>query len=438
MLNLSALKDISRFKKYKSGEVVVSETDAKWDEMFILLKGEVSVVKDKGKPTQTILNTLKAGSFFGEMSLFCSMPRTATIVANEECIMVALEKNSFLEFSEKNSYVVFQLIATICDRLASTGKENAALRKRLTEFVSAQEVQQIATAAVAGEKPHTFGSDLGEVTVKGNSDPSAPKAPNPAGEISISAVGFLPEGHKQYGLPHEAIHDGFLLPRSYSCPNCKQKFEGVTVLTSKLRPKAPMKCDLKREYNDLPATWYDLVTCPYCLFTTFESSWDKTPYIKPDTATALMELNGKVDVNFLAPRNIDIAFVSYYLALICAAAYDNRYQLETRLWRQLSWMYGDVEDKELERYATEKAFASAKEYYSKGDLSGDGVEQSLLMILGTLARRLGDLDEATNYIGAAKFMRDGKVAYKMLIEDEIDALNEEKEKKREAAKAEAK
>jgi hypothetical protein len=74
-------------------EEIVKE-GAPGDGMFLLLDGEVRVrLVVAGK--ETILATLGAGEFFGEIALFDRGPRTADVIANSECMLLRIPAGAF-------------------------------------------------------------------------------------------------------------------------------------------------------------------------------------------------------------------------------------------------------------------------------------------------------------------------------------------------------
>jgi len=73
--------------------VAVREGD-RGDAMFLILEGELRVrVIRQGK--ESILATLKAGDFFGEISLLDEGPRSADVVANDRSTLLKISTTSF-------------------------------------------------------------------------------------------------------------------------------------------------------------------------------------------------------------------------------------------------------------------------------------------------------------------------------------------------------
>jgi hypothetical protein len=64
------------------------------DAMYLVLEGEVRAsIHVDGK--ESILNTLYSGDFFGEISLLDQGPRSADVVANEQCLLLKITATAF-------------------------------------------------------------------------------------------------------------------------------------------------------------------------------------------------------------------------------------------------------------------------------------------------------------------------------------------------------
>jgi len=64
------------------------------DAMYLVLEGEVRV-RMMIASKETILVTLPAGEFFGEMSLFDQGPRSADVVANQDTVLLKISASGF-------------------------------------------------------------------------------------------------------------------------------------------------------------------------------------------------------------------------------------------------------------------------------------------------------------------------------------------------------
>jgi small-conductance mechanosensitive channel len=101
-----------RLAPFGPGEVILREGDP-GDSLYVLRSGEVAVrVNVRGQARD--LTTLKAGQFFGEMSLMTGESRSATVVAKTDVECYIVSKDAFQEILEQKP----ELAATISEILA--------------------------------------------------------------------------------------------------------------------------------------------------------------------------------------------------------------------------------------------------------------------------------------------------------------------------------
>lgn len=104
---LAAMKDaeLEKFAQFLETEklaqwsVVVKQGDP-GDTMYFILEGELRVRMDVGGK-ETILATLGAGEFFGDISLFDHGPRSADVVANTDSVVVKFSTAAFDKLSKE-------------------------------------------------------------------------------------------------------------------------------------------------------------------------------------------------------------------------------------------------------------------------------------------------------------------------------------------------
>lgn len=90
-LELRRLIELGYRKRLRASEVLFREGDA-GNAFYIILSGSVEVVAEK---LNKYIKTLKAGQFFGELSLMLGIPRTATVRALEDTIVFVINNKSF-------------------------------------------------------------------------------------------------------------------------------------------------------------------------------------------------------------------------------------------------------------------------------------------------------------------------------------------------------
>jgi MFS family permease len=77
-------------QRVAAGTVVLTQGEA-GDRFYVLESGAVDIVRDGD-----VVNTLAAGDCFGEIALLRDVPRTASVVATEDCVLQTLSREDFL------------------------------------------------------------------------------------------------------------------------------------------------------------------------------------------------------------------------------------------------------------------------------------------------------------------------------------------------------
>ncbi len=98
------------------GEVIVREGDADGD-LYLLLEGQVRVVNGHGTPEARDVATKDAVSYFGEMAALDRAPRSATVVATSDCLLLRLEGDRLQELILERPEVSFELLRGLSRRL---------------------------------------------------------------------------------------------------------------------------------------------------------------------------------------------------------------------------------------------------------------------------------------------------------------------------------
>src|ERR1700722_18271105 len=78
--HLDELAAVVTIRKYPKNAFLVREGEP-GDAFYIILKGAVAVVKVGANESESILSILREGDYFGEMSVFDSSQRSASIKA---------------------------------------------------------------------------------------------------------------------------------------------------------------------------------------------------------------------------------------------------------------------------------------------------------------------------------------------------------------------
>ncbi|MBU0934396.1 MAG: cyclic nucleotide-binding domain-containing protein [Spirochaetes bacterium] len=83
------------------------------DSFYIIVSGQVEVFKQTTEGTPQKLALHGPGSFFGEMALIDNLPRSATIIAKEECLVLSLSRRDFQELIAAHSSIAMAVMTAM-------------------------------------------------------------------------------------------------------------------------------------------------------------------------------------------------------------------------------------------------------------------------------------------------------------------------------------
>jgi ATP:ADP antiporter, AAA family len=112
---------------FNKGDVIVKKSEV-GNCMFIIYSGSVRV--HDGDHT---LAVLKSRDFFGELSLLDAEPRSASVTALEDSLLLRIDQHAFYEIMADRMEVIREIMKILCSRLRHQNQEVA----RLSEIVNA-------------------------------------------------------------------------------------------------------------------------------------------------------------------------------------------------------------------------------------------------------------------------------------------------------------
>jgi small-conductance mechanosensitive channel/CRP-like cAMP-binding protein len=135
-----ALAEVTTQRLFADGEAVVTEGDA-GDSMYFVRRGRVVVTV--GAERRRVAVT-EAGGYFGEMSLLTGDPRTATVIADGDCVLLELDADDFRSYVQSHPAVLEQLATAAIVRRrelndtraadATTRQDQRTLLQRMQRF----------------------------------------------------------------------------------------------------------------------------------------------------------------------------------------------------------------------------------------------------------------------------------------------------------------
>jgi len=112
--------------RYEDGQEIVRQGDA-GDCMFVVLGGKVEVVQER-EGREVHLSDLGQGELFGEMSLFCGEPRSATVRAKGDASVLTVDRRTLLGHIQQDPTVAFNVIEALAGRLRHLNDLYARIR----------------------------------------------------------------------------------------------------------------------------------------------------------------------------------------------------------------------------------------------------------------------------------------------------------------------
>lgn len=100
--------------RYSSGDTVITQGEED-DDMFVILEGGVDVVVDV-EGSEVVVDEMRAGDYFGEMSLLTDSPRTATIRARSECRLRSVSRAAIKQLIDTDRSILPLLSENLAER----------------------------------------------------------------------------------------------------------------------------------------------------------------------------------------------------------------------------------------------------------------------------------------------------------------------------------
>ncbi len=123
---LERLSHVAARRRAARGEQVVRAGESA-DALLVLLTGRAKVTNFDEEGREIILAWLGPGEFFGEMGLIDGSPRSASVVAVENCELLAIGKNEFQRCMQDNFQVALKLMQILVRRLREADRNIESL-----------------------------------------------------------------------------------------------------------------------------------------------------------------------------------------------------------------------------------------------------------------------------------------------------------------------
>jgi len=119
--DLQRIAKLARYHLFQKGDVITREGDRD-GRLFIIVSGEVEVIKNLGNKNQRRLNTLGPHSYFGEMALIDDLIRSASVIAKKDTRVISLEQWNLRQEIEKYPAMAIELLQMLSRRIRAIEK----------------------------------------------------------------------------------------------------------------------------------------------------------------------------------------------------------------------------------------------------------------------------------------------------------------------------
>lgn len=124
--------------KYEPGDIIFREGES-GDAWYALYRGEVEVVKKSDNAEESI-RTLEPHSCFGEIAILDGLPRSATIRAAKETVVLRIPQDKFRDLLNEDNLVAHKLVKHMALLLADRLRSNTEV---LSELLQANDLANV-------------------------------------------------------------------------------------------------------------------------------------------------------------------------------------------------------------------------------------------------------------------------------------------------------
>jgi len=119
--DLKRIAKLSRHCNYPKGEMIISEGEQDGS-LFVIISGEVEVVKNLGQKSEKCLRRLGSLCYFGEMALIDDLIRSASVVARKDTVVLCIDQFDLRNEIIKHPVLAIELLQLLNRRLRALEK----------------------------------------------------------------------------------------------------------------------------------------------------------------------------------------------------------------------------------------------------------------------------------------------------------------------------
>ncbi len=124
---------LGRVVTYPKEMILFREGD-KGEALYVVLEGSVRVSKAVPGSRDEAMAFMERGSFFGEMALVDEFPRSATAVASQDCKVLFIDKQAFIQMVQEDPVIGRKILWAFCRTLSLRLRETTDRIVALSSF----------------------------------------------------------------------------------------------------------------------------------------------------------------------------------------------------------------------------------------------------------------------------------------------------------------
>ncbi|HXJ34399.1 MAG TPA: cyclic nucleotide-binding domain-containing protein [Candidatus Eisenbacteria bacterium] len=133
----AVLSKVLTQRDLEEGEVLVHEGVSD-NHLYLVVRGSLGVVKQKGTPHEVTFNTLAPGDLAGEMAFLDGMERYASLVAHGHARVIGLEREKLESLLPSHPGIVYKVMRAIIRVVHETQRRLAMQQAELTNYIYKQ------------------------------------------------------------------------------------------------------------------------------------------------------------------------------------------------------------------------------------------------------------------------------------------------------------
>ncbi len=123
---LQKLARTCRFRRLPKGSMVFFQSDS-GEALYLVLSGSVSILLTSPDGRELVINEVRAGDFFGDLSIITRQPHSAGAITREKSELIMIPAAPFLELLDCQPKAVRRLLESTALRLYASGDRESAL-----------------------------------------------------------------------------------------------------------------------------------------------------------------------------------------------------------------------------------------------------------------------------------------------------------------------